>query len=272
MKKIISIIVVFFTLVSITLAQPSTALFKQVMQLSGQMETLFDQGPEALDQLVMVAKMSNPSLTDEEAKTKMQEYLKSQFFDDITALSLPYYTSLTDADCEVLIKSLGAEEMQDVMKRITASSAKSQSQMSVNISSSMQQVMTGATPEAVAYNEAPASLVKKFDEYADLIGLEATMDGALNSVKQQMTALLPDNMKEQMEKTLKVAFDYLRGNIRPMTFNLMSATVTEQDLQRYIDLFSTPAGQHMVEGNKALSNDVVNFSMQYMQKMVEYMK
>lgn len=272
MKKIFALITVALTLVSTAIAQPSADLFKQLMQLSGQMETLLDQSPEELDQLVMVAKMSNPSLTDEVAKTKMQEYLKSQFFDDLTALALPYYTSLTDADCKALIQSLGTKEVQDAMKRITISSAKSQGTMSASIGNAMQQVMTGTTPEAVAYNEAPASLIQKFNEYADLIALETTMDGALNSVKQQMTSLLPDNMKEQMEKTLKGAFEYLRGSIRPMTFNLMSETVTEHDLQQYIDLYSTPAGQHMVEGNKAMSNDVMNFSMQYLQKMSEFMK
>lgn len=272
MKKLFAFFTIIITLVSTAIAQPCASLFKQVLQLSGQMETMIDQSPETLDQLVMAAKMSDSSLSEEVAKTKMQEYMKGQFFEDVTALALPYYTTLTDADCKALIKSLGAKELQGSMKRITTSAAKSQSQMSASISTAMQQIMTGTAPQDVAYNEAPASLVKKFGEYADLIALEATVDGAISSVKQQMSALIPANMKEQIEKSVDDAFSYLRKSVRPMTFNLMSESVTEQDLQRYIDLYSTPAGQHMVEGNKAMSADVVNFSMRIMQKMSENLK
>lgn len=272
MKKFISFIALFATLVTTAIAQPSADLFKQLLQLSGQMETMIDQSPETIDQFVMVAKMSNPSLSEDDAKAKIEKYLKGAFFDDMTELSRQYYTTLTDADCKVLVKELGKSELQESMKRITTSAAKSEKQMSANISSAMQQLMMGTTPEVPIYNEAPASLIKKFEEYADLIALESTIDGALNSVKQQMSALMPANMKEQMDKTFNGAFTYLRTSIRPITFNLMSESVTEQDLQRYIDIYSTPAGQHMIEGNKAMSADVMTFSMGFMQKMMENLK
>lgn len=272
MKKLFAFFTVILTLVSTAIAQPSASLFKQVLQLSGQMETMIDQSPESLDQLIMVAKMSNPSITDDVAREKLEKYLKGGFFDDITALALPYYTTLTDDDCKSLVKALGKKELQESMKRITTSAAKSQQQLSATINTSMQQLMSGTTPEAVAYNEAPASLLKKFNEYSDLIGLESTVVASIESIQQQLSAMLPAGMKEQIEKSIKGVSDFMLSNLRPITFNLMSDSVTEQDLQRYIDIYSSPAGQHMVEGNKAMASDVLNFSMSMMQKMSEALK
>lgn len=272
MKKLLAFFTFILALVSTAIAQPNADLFKQVLKLSGNAETVFDQSPESLQQFVMLAKMGNPSLSDDEAKSKIENYMKNEFFDDVTELCLQYYKTFTDEDCQVFLLALGNEEAQATMKRINTSTAQSQKEMTSVISTALQQIQAGQKPENIALVEAPASLRARFDQYADLISLDSTVQIALDGMKQQMSSFMPAEMKQRLEESIKDVSEYMVNNIRPLTFNLMSKAVTEQDLQRYIDLYTTPAGQHMVEGNKAMSADVFNFSMAIVQKLMTRMQ
>lgn len=270
----ITTIMLLLLLPLLAMAQPSREQMKKALMLSGDVQALVDDSSQSLDQLVRVAKSLNPALTDGEAQKKIQEYMTSRYMDDMADIVRPYYTLLTDADCEKLAARIGTPEAQARLKRISRATANSQLEVGMSFQKISAQMMTGELPENIKRKSASDSWVRKFNRYAEIADLEGITASALNNITQQMStasAMLPDEQMAALSNMMRVLSDYLLINVKSMAHNIMVGSVTEEDLQFYIDTYSTPEGQHMIEGSRAMAKDALNMGQKIVEKMVVYL-
>lgn len=257
--------------VTVLAQQISQNTLKQVLMLSGNLDQYVNQSPEAMQSFVSMAKMYNPALSDAQAQEKIKAYMKEQVVEDLSEVMAPYFTTMTEAEGKALIKEFSTPENQAMIKRVSVASLQQSNQISQQTVGAMQQIMMGQEPAPIAYEESTESYRSKFDEYCNLFDLEAQITSAMGGVSQ-MLEMVPAEQRAPVEKALKGVTEYMSTNIRPMTFNMFRNALTEDDLQRYIDIYSTPAGKHMLEGTQNMTSDLMNVMMQFTAKMMENLK
>lgn len=257
--------------VTVLAQQISQNTLKQVLMLSGNLDQYVNQSPEAMQSFVSMAKMYNPALSDAQAQEKIKAYMKEQVVEDLSEVMAPYFTTMTEAEGAELIKEFSTPENQAMIKRVSVATLQQSNQISQQTVGAMQQIMMGQEPAPIAYEESTESYRSKFDEYCNLFDLEAQITSAMGGVSQ-MLEMVPAEQRAPVEKALKGVTEYMSTNIRPMTFNMFHNALTEDDLQRYIDIYATPAGKHMLEGTQNMTSDLMKVMMQFSAKMMENLK
>jgi len=257
--------------VTVLAQQISQNTLKQVLMLSGNLDQYVNQSPEAMQSFVSMAKMYNPALSDAQAQEKIKAYMKEQVIEDLSEVMAPYFTTMTEAEGAELIKEFSTPENQAMIKRVSVALLQQSIQISQQTVGAMQQIMMGQEPAPIAYEESTESYRSKFDEYCNLFDLEAQITSAMGGVSQ-MLEMVPAEQRAPVEKALKGVTEYMNTNIRPMTFNMFRNALTEDDLQRYIDIYATPAGKHMLEGTQNMTSDLMKVMMQFTAKMMEHLK
>lgn len=257
--------------VTVLAQQISQNTLKQVLMLSGNLDQYVNQSPEAMQSFVSMAKMYNPALSDAQAQEKIKAYMKEQVVEDLSEVMAPYFTTMTEAEGAELIKEFSTPENQAMIKRVSVASLQQSNQISQQTVGAMQQIMMGQEPAPIAYEESTESYRNKFDEYCNIFDLEAQITSAMGGVSQ-MLEMVPAEQRAPVEKALKGVTEYMSTNIRPMTFNMFRNALTEDDLQRYIDIYATPAGKHMLEGTQNMTSDLMKVMMQFSAKMMEHLK
>ena len=61
-------------------------------------------------------------------------------------------------------------------------------------------------------------------------------------------------------------------NLLVIYLNMSYGEITEADFDFFIDLYSSQAGKNYMEGSKALTKDMMNFSMQLVQKFSDWLQ
>ena len=245
--------------------QVSHETLKQVLLASGGMESYSNEQMTA--SLTQMAKLKLGTTDDAALQQKTQSYLQNHFLDDLTDVMAPYYTELTEADCQELIKAYNSEQGKSIVKRITNVAAQAQEAMAQQMQSAMLQIMSGQPVTAVEMRGTDQQLKDTFMEYYKLSGANAAIDNALGSM-ESMSAQMQGEQKTQFDNLTQGLRQYLSQNTPALTYNLMlDANITQQDLQFYVDILQSPAGQHLTTGSLNLSKDVINMGQQLVDKV-----
>lgn len=251
--------------------QLRTETLKQLLLITGSMDQYINQSPAAMQGFLAMGRLANPSATDAELTSKINAYLKDEFADDFTQIVSPYYRCVSEADGQALLDAFSTPEAQDMLNRMATATIAQQTQLQQSISAATQQIMMGKTPAPITLDNASSSYRSKFDEYYKLADVDNLVASAMNSTKQMLTQI-PEEQRAAVEKMLDSVLGYMKTNTYAITFNMANKTMTEDDLQRYVDLNSTPHGKNMLQATKNMSADALNVGMAISAKLAEHMK
>lgn len=251
--------------------QLRTETLKQLLLITGSMDQYINQSPAAMQGFLAMGRQANPSATDAELTSKINAYLKDEFADDFTQIVSPYFRCVSEADGQALLDAFSTPEAQDMLNRMASATVAQQTQIQQSIGAATQQIMMGKTPAPITLDDASSSYRSKFDEYYKLADVDNLVASALNSARQMMP-VLPDGQLSPVEVMFDNISRYMKKNTYAITFNMANKTMTEDDLQRYVDLFSTPHGKNMLQATKNMSADALNVGMAISAKLVEHMK
>lgn len=275
MKKLsafVSVLVLLAVFPMTLMAQQlRTETLKQLLLISGSMDQYINQSPAAMQGFLVMGRQANPSATDAELTSKINAYLKDEFADDFTQIVSPYFRCVSEADGQALLDAFSTPEVQDMLNRMATATIAQQTQLQQSISAATQQIMMGKTPAPITLDNASSSYRSKFDEYYKLADVDNLVASAMNSTKQMLTQI-PEEQRAAVEKMLDSVLGYMKTNTYAITFNMANKTMTEDDLQRYVDLNSTPHGKNMLQATKNMSADALNVGMAISAKLVEHMK
>lgn len=275
MKRLSAIISAFVLLamlpMTIMAQQISTETLKQLLLISGNVDQYINQSPAAMQGLIAMGKQVNPSATDAQLRAKLDAYLKDGFVDDFTHIVTPYYLCVSEADGQALLDDFSKPEAQDMLNRMATATVAQQTQIQQSMGVAVQQIMMGKTPDPVAFDNAPSSYRSKFDEYYKMAGVDGLIASAMNSTKQMLNTI-PEGQRSAVEKMLDSVGNYMTTNACAITFNMACKTMTEEDLQRYVDLFSTPHGKNMLQATKSMAADAMNVGLEISAKLAEHLK
>lgn len=251
--------------------QLRTETLKQLLLITGSMDQYINQSPAAMQGFLAMGRLANPSATDAELTSKINAYLKDEFADDFTQIVSPYFRCVSEADGQALLDAFSTPEVQDMLNRMATATIAQQTQLQQSISAATQQIMMGKTPAPITLDNASSSYRSKFDEYYKLADVDNLVASAMNSTKQMLTQI-PEEQRAAVEKMLDSVLGYMKTNTYAITFNMANKTMTEDDLQRYVDLNSTPHGKNMLQATKNMSADALNVGMAISAKLAEHMK
>lgn len=251
--------------------QLRTETLKQLLLITGSMDQYINQSPAAMQGFLAMGRLANPSATDAELTSKINAYLKDEFADDFTQIVSPYFRCVSEADGQALLDAFSTPEAQDMLNRMATATIAQQTQLQQSISAATQQIMMGKTPAPITLDNASSSYRSKFDEYYKLADVDNLVASAMNSTKQMLTQI-PEEQRAAVEKMLDSVLGYMKTNTYAITFNMANKTMTEDDLQRYVDLNSTPHGKNMLQATKNMSADALNVGMAISAKLAEHMK
>lgn len=275
MKKLsafVSVLVLLAVFPMTLMAQQlRTETLKQLLLITGSMDQYINQSPAAMQGFLAMGRLANPSATDAELTSKINAYLKDEFADDFTQIVSPYYRCVSEADGQALLDAFSTPEVQDMLNRMATATIAQQTQLQQSISAATQQIMMGKTPAPITLDNASSSYRSKFDEYYKLADVDNLVASAMNSTKQMLTQI-PEEQRAAVEKMLDSVLGYMKTNTYAITFNMANKTMTEDDLQRYVDLNSTPHGKNMLQATKNMSADALNVGMAISAKLAEHMK
>lgn len=275
MKKLsafVSVLVLLAVFPMTLMAQQlRTETLKQLLLISGSMDQYINQSPAAMQGFLAMGRQANPSATDAELTSKINAYLKDEFADDFTQIVSPYFRCVSEADGQALLDAFSTPEVQDMLNRMATATIAQQTQLQQSISAATQQIMMGKTPAPITLDNASSSYRSKFDEYYKLADVDNLVASAMNSTKQMLTQI-PEEQRAAVEKMLDSVLGYMKTNTYAITFNMANKTMTEDDLQRYVDLNSTPHGKNMLQATKNMTADALNVGMAISAKLVEHMK
>lgn len=251
--------------------QLRTETLKQLLLITGSMDQYINQSPAAMQGFLAMGRLANPSATDAELTSKINAYLKDEFADDFTQIVSPYFRCVSEADGQALLDAFSTPEVQDMLNRMATATIAQQTQIQQSIGAATQQIMMGKTPAPITLDDASSSYRSKFDEYYKLADVDNLVASAMNSTKQMLTQI-PEEQRAAVEKMLDSVLGYMKTNTYAITFNMANKTMTEDDLQRYVDLNSTPHGKNMLQATKNMSADALNVGMAISAKLAEHMK
>ena len=248
-------------------AQPvSKESLKQVFLISGNAEQYISQSPERMQQLTTIAKMANPSLSDDEAKDKVLSYIRNDSYSDFVDVVAPYFSSLSEPDAALLLQLMSSDTFQNACSKVLNASSQIQTSMQLQLTAGLQQILAGSEPSVPVMTVMPDSYMTAFEKYCTAAGFDESIDGAVASVQQTLSSI-PD-CKDKMDKISS----FMKQVSKIATFNALAAAVSEADLNVYSDVFNTEAGQHFVDGTKKMAADAFNMSMAYGQKVIERLR
>lgn len=258
MKKTIISLVAFTAMLlpsSLLAQQASMASFTKLMEVSSNFSAYTSMSDEQIKAL-------SPDKSEEAVK-KAKEYLAGDFVNDLAEISYPYYTELTDADCNALVAAYNTPEIKTANEHMLAFNILGSGAIQRSLMAGMQKVISGEEAEPVKIDKVSPDFIKAFEAYDAIVDLNGTVSLSLSSVVDAMKAMGQGG--ELIDKLVAS----VKKNIKNSAILAMESYVTVDDLNRFVALYSTTAGQHFVAGNKALSADAIGFSMKFSQKIMD---
>jgi hypothetical protein len=110
---------------------------------------------------------------------------------------------------------------------------------------------------------------QKFEEYYLVSNVEGSVASALSSLEPMLMAQAQnESQKLEVRKMLNAVSQFLTKNMKVFSLNAFYPEVTEADLNFFVGVMKTPAGQNMNKGNAALTKDALNLGQKLVQEFV----
>lgn len=210
------------------------------------------------------------------AKAKMQEYMNGPMTIDLASLVLPYYKeTMSDKDVKYLLEQCNTPEGKLAAEHCAIiNSIEGQAQMQSLMMPAIMNALQGLPYEKIEAVNCPESYKSKCYEYVKVTGgsddMIESIFSAFNELEKQIA------MKGEEVEVFNVMMNNLKTlmieNLPVIYLNISYGKITEDDFDFYIDLYSSSAGQNYVKGNKAMLKNVMNISMQLLQRYSNWLQ
>ncbi|MBR6285863.1 MAG: hypothetical protein IKR18_02575 [Bacteroidaceae bacterium] len=238
----------------------SAESIKKLLTVSGQFDQMKNLSDGVRHHLVRKAKEAKPQITDEQAKAEAEAEL-DKMIDEITELTVPYYSCLSESECNELIAEMSTPKGKDIMSRINKVNEEAQREVTPVLGKFMEARMSGKTPESVKTDETTPEMKKAFDKYCNIVDPVGIFENAINGMKQVFLNSSQGANTEMIEQMINSLSDYANKNAKAIIFNIVNKSLTVDDMHYLVNLYSTPAGKHLCKANKKFSADAFNFGM-----------
>lgn len=214
-------------------------------------------------------------ISGEQAKALSAEYFRTQFMNDLVTVVTPYYQSvLSEADINNLLSKFNTPEGKTAMAHIgKASAAMSSPEAQAFIQNSLIALLQGQQVSELKPEACGAVYQQKFEEYYIVSNIESSVASTISSLEPMLMAQAKtESQKMGMRKTLDAVGQFLTKNMKVFSLNAFYPEVTEADLDFFVGVMKTPAGQNMNKGNAALTNDALNMGQKVVQGFVDWVR
>ncbi len=191
---------------------------------------------------------------DSTAKRLSAEYYDEVFINDVLDWMESVYKPLTsEADLKNAIEfyTSPAGKLAEEHSKIYADEKAQQGMMS-KMMPDLTKIAMGEKTGKVE-SAAPKAYQKVFHEYSKLSGMEKSMDIMVS----QMLNLMGGN-NEKLTKSLS---DYFSANLETLMMDLGYPTMTEADLNAYVNFFKTNSGKKISAANSEIIKGAVKFGL-----------
>lgn len=191
---------------------------------------------------------------DSTAKRVAAEYYDEVFYKDVLDWMESVYKPLTsEADLKSAIEffTSPAGKLAEEHSKIYADE-KAQQGMMTKMMPDITKIAMGEKAGKVE-SDAPKGYQKVFHEYCKLSGMEKSMDVMVS----QMLNLMGGN-NEKLTKSLS---DYFATNLETLMMDLGYPTITEEDLNTYVNFFKTNSGKKISAANSEIIKGAVKFGL-----------
>lgn len=259
-KNSMKSLLLVLSLVCSTMLQAQTSYqskLKELFEVNTTMSGMdLNQQQEAYTKMLQAGGISG-----EQAKTLSAEYFRTQFMNDLVTVLTPYYQSvLSEADINSLLSQFNTPEGKTAMAHIgKASAAMSSPEAQAFMQNSLVALLQGQQVSDLKPEACSAVYQQKFEEYYVVSNVESSVASTISSLEPMLMAQAKsESQKMEMRKMLNVVGQFLTKNMKVFSLNAFYPEVTETDLDFFVGVMKTPAGQNMNKGNAALTKDALN--------------
>lgn len=266
MKSLLLVLV----LVCTTALQAQTSYQSKLKELFEVNSTM--SGMDLNQQRDAYAKMLQAGgVSGEQAKALSDEYFRTQFLNDLAKVATPYYQGvLSEADINSLLSQFKTPKGKTAMAHIgKASAAMSSPEAQAFMQNSLMAILQGQQVNELQPEACSAVYQQKFEEYYLVSNVEGSVASALSSLEPMLMAQAQnESQKLEVRKMLNAVSQFLTKNMKVFSLNAFYPEVTESDLNFFVGVMKTPAGQNMNKGNAALTKDALNLGQKLVQEFV----
>ena len=240
----------------------------QELLFSGVLGNSFDPNQMGNSFTQMAANVVGP----DKAKEVTQKYMNEQLIADFAALMLPYYTATMSAkDVKYLLKQCNTPEGKSAAEHCAIlNSPESQAELQSAMMPIMMNALQGLPYEKIEAVDCPESYKRKCLEYIKVTGssddMIESLFSAFNGIADQIAGMGDEKKIEEFKTMMNQLKVFMTENMPIIYLNMCYGQLSETDFDFYIELFSSQAGKNYIKGNKAMLKDIMNLSMQMVQK------
>ena len=231
--------------------------------------TLMGGGTTPSQAANLVSVLTSSGMDDGKAQALTSEYMKTQYINDMIEVVMPYYAGkISSEELDFLIGQYQTEAGKKALANVAKGSAAMQSpEVQQYIQNSMMAVMQGKEGENMKAEACSATYKQKFDQYYKISNVGGTITAVLGSLETAfMTQARNEDERNMLRGILETIKKFLTYNMQVIALNGFHPEVTEADLDFFITLTSTPAGQKMQECTNAMMADSMNVGTKLMSK------
>lgn len=228
---------------------------------------------QSLQKLVTQA---DGQIKNEDAQ-RISYYFEGDFFDDMAECSYEYYSKhITVKDYEYLMAKYTSEEGKLASKHSVDVVGKFVENLQVYFAqdfvSKLPRIMKG---EVVEPRKATCSdnYKAKWDMYCKSTGVDSIIDAMIGQIKGMFANMeVSEGKKAELDKALNGVINYLLKDVMAYMCDVSEGVLTEADLDYYIEVMSSEAGQHMKEASIDLVSDAVQVGLQLQELQQKHLK
>ncbi len=180
---------------------------------------------------------------EEKSQQIVDEYLEQQFLSDYVDVLLPYYKdSLSLGDINFLTEYCSTPEGKLAAQHAEVLNEKSSADMEELGANVMLSLMLDLPVDSVEVVDCPANYRKIYNLYYEKMSCEKYIEDAMESLEASLNAE-SGKADEKKSRMIKNYSEYMTKNYNELFLKCCYGVLTEDDMNFYINLVTTSAGQ-----------------------------
>lgn len=212
----------------------------------------------------------------EKAESKVNKYLKKHCMADCIEVLLPYFTdSLSLDDIKFLAKYCNTPEGRLAAKHAAELNKSSYTEVEELSASVMMSLMLDVPVDPVKMVNCPASYREIYNEYYEKTSADKMVSDIIKALDTTLgtgATNTDDESARMIKKTIKNYADYMTKNFKEILLSCCYGLLTEDDLNFYISLVTTPAGRKYMNCASKLTEDPEKLGIAIISKFVVWIQ
>ena len=198
----------------------------------------------------------------------MNEYIQSQFTDDMVELYLPYFRKhVTEADLKQLEQQNSNPRYAEVGRRAKAvvdnlASMPEYQKFMTDYQQAMMDIVQGNKPKNM---KMPSSISKEyidvFNNYYRVSGTDKIIDQSFSSITDYLGSALKQQGMANADQIIKQLKAYTSDNIPILLASIFHKSLTEVDLKIATEMVSSEAQQHTIAAVAEMTSDPIQLGI-----------